>query len=184
MQCCSLQHRTLPSPPDTSTAEHRFCFGLAASFFLKLWVIALRSSPVAYWTPSDLGGLSSHVISFCLFILFIGLLRQEYWNRLPFPPPVDQVLSELFTMTCLSWVALHRITHSFIQLCKPLYHNKAVIHEVVVANGYNLANDAAWNFPLVQGCGSSLSQEKMEGHMEIIALLHKGLDNKSSLRSD
>ena len=87
-----------------------------------------------------MGGSSSHVISFCLFILFIGFLRQEYWSRLPFPLPVDQVLSELFTMTCLSWVALHCITYSFIQLCKPLYHDKAVIHEVVFANGYNLDN--------------------------------------------
>ena len=30
LQYCSLQHWTLLSPPDTSTAEHRFCFGPAA----------------------------------------------------------------------------------------------------------------------------------------------------------
>ncbi|KAF7234791.1 Protein TESPA1 [Varanus komodoensis] len=32
-------------------------------------------------------------------------------------------------MTCPSWVALHGIAHSFIELHKPLHHNKAVIHE-------------------------------------------------------
>ena len=36
MQYGSLQHRTLLSAPDTSTTEHCFCFGPAASFFLEL----------------------------------------------------------------------------------------------------------------------------------------------------
>ena len=53
-QYCSLQHQTLLSPPDTSTAEHHSCFGPLASFFLELLVIALHSFPVAYWTTSDL----------------------------------------------------------------------------------------------------------------------------------
>ena len=39
------------------------------------------------------------------------------------------VLSELFTMTHPPWVALHSVAHSFIELGKPLQHNKAVIHE-------------------------------------------------------
>ena len=56
MQYCYLQ-QTLLSPPDTFTTEHCFCFGPAASFFLKLLliVIVLCSSPEAYWRPSDLG---------------------------------------------------------------------------------------------------------------------------------
>ena len=32
-------------------------------------------------------------------------------------------------MTCLSWVALYGMAHSFNELHKPLRHNKAVIHE-------------------------------------------------------
>ena len=52
--------------------------------------------------------------------------RQEYWSGLPFPPPVDQVLSELSTVTCLPWVALHGMARSFIKLCKRLRHAKAV----------------------------------------------------------
>ena len=32
-------------------------------------------------------------------------------------------------MICPSWVALHGMPHIFIELCKPLRHEKAVIHE-------------------------------------------------------
>ena len=38
-------------------------------------------------------------------------------------------LSELSTMTHPSWVALHTMTHNFIELCKPLCRDKTVIHE-------------------------------------------------------
>ena len=51
-----------------------------------------------------------------LFILFMGFSRQEYWSGLPFPSPMDHVLSELSTMTRLSWVALHIMAHSFLEL--------------------------------------------------------------------
>ena len=53
----------------------------------------------------------------------------KYWSGLPFPPPMDHVLSELFTITHLSWVALHSMDHSFIGLYKFLRHDKAVIRE-------------------------------------------------------
>ena len=36
---------------------------------------------------------------FCLFIVFIGFSRQEYWSGLPFPSTVDHILSDLSTMT-------------------------------------------------------------------------------------
>ena len=49
-----------------------------------------------------------------LFILFMGSSRQEYWSGLPFPSPVDHILSELSTMTYPSWVALHGMAHSFM----------------------------------------------------------------------
>ena len=53
--------------------------------------------------------------------------RQEYWSGLPFPSPVDHVLSELSTMTHPSWVALHGMAHSFIEL------DKAVVHVISLA---------------------------------------------------
>ena len=129
MQYGSLQHQALLSPPDTSTTEHCFCFGPVASLFLGLLVVVLHSSPVAYWIPSDLGDSSFSVISFCPFIQFMRFSQYLYWGSLPFPPPVDHVLSELSAMTCLSWMALHGMAHSFIELLKPLLHDKAVIHE-------------------------------------------------------
>ena len=60
--------------------------------------------------------------------LFMGLSRQEYWSGLPFPSPMDHILSEFFTVTHPSPVALHSMAHSFTQLPKSPRH-KAVIHE-------------------------------------------------------
>ena len=58
-----------------------------------------------------------------------GPHSKNTWNGLPFPPPVEHILSELSTMTNWSSVALHGMAHSFIELRKPLRHGKAVIHE-------------------------------------------------------
>ena len=124
MQYCSLQHQTLLSPPDTSTAGCCFHFDSASSFLLELFL----RSPVAYWAPTDLGSSSFSVISFCLFILFMAFSRQEYWSGLPFPSLVDHILSELSTMTHLSWVALCGMAHSFIEL------DKAVIHVICLVS--------------------------------------------------
>ena len=118
-------------PPDTSKTEHVSTLTQPLhSFFLELLVVALCSSPVAYWTPSHLRGFIFCCHIFLPFILFMGFLQQEYWNGSPFPSPVDHILSELFTMTHPSWVALYGKAHSFIELHKPLCHDKAVIHEV------------------------------------------------------
>ena len=57
-----------------------------------------------------------------------GVLLASIWDVLPFPPPVDHVLSALSAMTRPSWVALNGMAHSFIELRNPLRH-KAVIHE-------------------------------------------------------
>ena len=119
MQYCSLQPQTWLPSPVTSTTGCCFCFGSVSSFFLELF---LHWSPVAYWVPTDLGSSSFSVLSFCIFILFMGFSRQEYWSGLPFPSPVDHVLSELSTMTWPSWVALHGMAHSFIELDKAVVH--------------------------------------------------------------
>ena len=116
---CNIVLWTLLPSPVTSTTGYCFCFGSVSSFFLELF---LPSSPVAYWAPTHLGSLSFSVLSFCLFILFMVFSRQEYWSGLPFPSPVDHILSELSTMTHLSWVALHGMAHSFIELDKTMVH--------------------------------------------------------------
>ena len=90
MQYCSLQHQTLLPSPVTSTTGCCFCFGSASSFFPEL---LLCCSPVQYWAPTDLEGSSFSVLFFCLFIMFMGFSRLEYWSGLPFPSPVDHILS-------------------------------------------------------------------------------------------
>ena len=35
---------------------------------------------------------------------------KKYWSGLPFPPPLDHILLELFTIICPFWVALHGMT--------------------------------------------------------------------------
>ena len=98
MWYCSLQHWTLLLSPVPSTTGCCFYFGSIPSFFLELF---LHWSPGAYWTPTNLGSSSFSVLSFCLFILFMGFSRQEDWSSLPFPSPMDHILSDLSTMTCL-----------------------------------------------------------------------------------
>ena len=119
MQYWSLQHRTLPPSLVTSTTGCCFCFGSISSFFLELFNY---SSPVTYWAPTNLGSSSFSVLSFCLFILFMGFSRQEYGSGLPISSPVDHVLSEFSTMICLSWVALQGMAHSFTELDKAVVH--------------------------------------------------------------
>ena len=120
MQYCSLQNWTLLPSPVTSTTRRCLCFGSISSFFLEL---LLRWSPEAYWAPTNLGSSSFSVLSYCLsYCSWVGFSRQEYWSGLPFPCSVDHILSELSTMTYLSWVALHGMAHSFIELDKAVVH--------------------------------------------------------------
>ena len=114
-----LQHQTLLPLPVTSTTRHCFHFGSVSSFFLELF---LHSSPMAYCAPTNLGSSSFSGVSFCLFILFLGFSRQEYWSGLPFPFPGHHILSELSTMTPSSLVARHSMAHSFIELDKAVVH--------------------------------------------------------------
>ena len=97
-----------------------FCFGSASSFW--------RYFSIACWAPTNLASSSFSVISFCLFILFMGFSREERWSGLPFPSPVDYVLSELSTMTRPSWVALQGMAYRFIEL------DKAVIQVISVVS--------------------------------------------------
>ena len=108
------------------------------SFLLwfNLFILSVAISNCPLLLPSNIldtfwpvEGSSSSVKSICLFILFIEFSQQEFWSGLPFLPPVDHILSELFTVTHPSCMALNDMTHSFIELCKPLSHDKAVIRE-------------------------------------------------------
>ena len=49
----------------------------------------ISSSILGSYQP---GNSSFSVLSFCLFILFMGFSRQEYWGGLPSHSPVDHIL--------------------------------------------------------------------------------------------
>ena len=138
MGYCSLQHWTLLPSPVTSTTGHCFHFGSVSPLFLELF---LHSSPVAYWAPTNLGSSSFSSLSFLIFILFMGLSRQEYWSGLPFPSPVDHILSELSTKTRPSWVALHIVTHYFIELDKAVIHVISLVRFLWLWFSFCLASD-------------------------------------------
>ena len=115
-----------------------FAFVFGSSFFLELF---LHWSPVAYWAPTNLGNSSFNVSSFCLFILFMGLSRQEYWSGLPFLSPVDHILSEFSNINCPSWVALHSKAHSFIVLDKAVVHVISLISFLWLCFSFCLPSD-------------------------------------------
>ena len=117
MQYFSLQHQTLLPSPVSSTTGCCFWFDSISSFFLWLFLHWSR----VYWASTNLGSSSFGVVPFCLFILFMGFSRQEYW-WFPLPFPVDHSLSELSTMTHQSWVTLHGMAHIFIELDKSVVH--------------------------------------------------------------
>ena len=106
MQYCSLQHWTLLLSPITSTAGYYVFFGSILSL--------ISSSILGTYRPGEF--LFQYPI-ILFFILFMGFSRQEYWSGLPFPSPVDHILSDLSTMTCPSWVA-PQAWLSFTELAK------------------------------------------------------------------
>ena len=64
---------------------------------------------------------------FQLYHTIHGVLIANILEWVAFPSPTDHIFSELFIMTHPSWVALHSMAYSFIDFCKPLHHNTAVI---------------------------------------------------------
>ena len=148
MQYYSSQHQTLLLSSVTSKTECCFHFGSASSFFPELF---LHFSLVAYWAPINLGSSSFRVISFCLFILFMGFSREVYWSGLPFLSPVDHILSQVSTMTCLSWMALYGMAHSFTELDKAVIRVISLVCFLWLWFSFRLpSNGYGW-----EACGST-----------------------------
>ena len=98
--------------------------------WLSLFILSVAISPL--FSSTKLGTYrpmesSFSVISFCLFLLFMGFSRQEYWSGLPFHSPVGHILSEPPTVTHSSWVALHGMAPSFNKLVKAVIHVSSFI---------------------------------------------------------
>ena len=120
MQYYSLQHQTLLPSPVPSTLGIVFALALSLHSFWSYLSTDLHQHIEHLLTWGD--HLSMFFLSFCLFKLFMGFSRQEYQSSLPFPSPVDHILSKLSTMTHLSLVALYSMAHSFIELDKAVVH--------------------------------------------------------------
>ena len=132
MQYCSLLHWLY-----LNHQSHSWLGLFALAQPLHSFELFLHSSPVTYWSPTDLGSSSFSVISFCLFILFMGFSRQEYWSGLPFPSPVGHVLSELSSLTHPSCVSLHSMAQSscdcgFHSVCPLMVKNKRLVQTALM----------------------------------------------------
>ena len=118
MLCCPLQHQTLFPSPATSTTGWCFCFGSVSSFFLVISPLISSSILRTFWP----GEFIFQIPIFLPFYTVHGVLKARILKWLPFPSPVDHVLSELSSVTCPSWVALPSMSHSFIELDKSVVH--------------------------------------------------------------
>ena len=61
-----------------------------------------------------------------------GVLKERMLKWFTFPYPLDHFLSELSTITNLSWVALHGVAHSFIEIDKVVIHVNSLISFFVI----------------------------------------------------
>ena len=126
MQYCSLQHQILLLSPVTSHIHHWVLFLLWLHPFILSGVISplISSSILHTYRPGEF-------IFWCpVFLPFhtvYGVLtgRMLEW----FVSPSSSGPRFVITLHYDPWVALYSIVHSFIDLHKPLYHNKVVIYE-------------------------------------------------------
>ena len=118
MQYCSSQHRTLLPSPVTSTTGCCFCFD--CPFILSGVISPLISSSIfsTYWC----GEFIFQCPVFLLFHTIHGVLKERIlvWFAIPFSSGSHFVRT--LHMTCLSWVALHDMAHSFTELDKDVVH--------------------------------------------------------------
>ena len=119
MQYCSLWHQTLLPSPTYINNWALFWLRLHL-FFLSGIISSLFSSSMLgiYWPGEFL--FQCHI--FLPFHTVHGVLKARILKWFAVPSPVDHILSELSTMTCPSWVALHGTVHSFIELDKAVVH--------------------------------------------------------------
>ena len=167
MQYCSLQHRTSLLSPVTSTTGCCFLFGSIFSLFLEFF---------PHWSPIFNIYWPGEFIFQCPIFLPIHTVHRVFKARIlkwfAFPYPVNHILSELSSMTCLSWVALHSMADSFIELDKSLVHVIRLVvfcdcgfHSVssLMEKGKRLLKVSRWE-RLTEGKSGSYSDK--QGHAQ------------------
>ena len=115
MQYCSLQHQTLLLSPVTSTTG--CCFWWLHIFILSGVISSRISSSIlgTYW-PGEF------LFQCPIFLPSHGVLKARILKCFAIPFSSGPVLSELSTMTSSSWVALHCMALSLIELDKAVVH--------------------------------------------------------------
>ena len=117
MQYCSFQHQIF-------TTRHILNWVLFL-LLLNLFLPCGATSPLFSSSVLDTYCPGEFIFQCHIFLPFSycsWVLNQEGWSGLPFCFVVGHVLSELSTMTHLSWVALHSMARSFIELYKVVVH--------------------------------------------------------------
>ena len=116
MQYCSLQHQTLLPSPVTSTTGCCFYFG---SLFILSGVISplISSSLLGTYRP---GEFIFQCPIFLPFHTVHGVLKARILKWFAIPLSSGPHFVRTLPMTHLSWVALHSMAHSFIELDKAL----------------------------------------------------------------
>ena len=123
--CCCLVTKSCPTlcdPLDCSRPGSSVLHYLPE--FAQIHVHnCLRSSPIAFLTPSNLGGGAHLPVSYLFkkpFHTVHGVLTARILEQLAIPFSNKPRFVRALHYDHLSWVALHSMAHSFIELCKLL----------------------------------------------------------------
>ena len=114
MFLCSIAPKASDLASITSHIHNWVLFLLWLHLFTLSGVISplISSSILATYQPGEF----IFQCPFCLFILFMGFSRQEYWSG----PCFSSFVRPLHDLP--SWVALHGMAHSFTELDKAVVH--------------------------------------------------------------
>ena len=103
------------SHPQLDLVLHSLCLFILCGIISPL----ISSSILGTYQP---GEFIFQCPIFLLFHTVHGVLKAGILKWFAVAYPVDHILSELSTMTHPSWVALHSMAHSFIELDKAVVH--------------------------------------------------------------
>ena len=119
--CAILLFTTSDFASITSHIHNWVLFSLWLHLFILSGVISplISSCVLGTYRP---GEFIFQCPIFLPFPTIHGVLKVRILKWFACPSPVDHVFSELYTMTHPSWVALHSMAHSFLELDKTVVH--------------------------------------------------------------
>ena len=115
-------HQIFTALDFTFISSHIYTWALF-SLWLHLFILSGVISPLISSSILGIHGPGEFIFQCHIFLPFPsvhGVLQARILKWFAFPSPVDHILSELSTMTHPSWVALHGMAHSFLELDKAM----------------------------------------------------------------